>query len=172
MVATGALAVLIVTAVSVHLAIGSFRDYPHGVSLLQEDLVQVASSTRNMRIQSLSHSAAQSAGTKGELEPEAIRFENDNKAGGGDLMVPVSMVDYENLGEGSIVDQRYPRRYLKMHARFLYSQNMGAEQRYQACERLNQSHALPPFLHLSLPPSLLLSLWVFVQRAVRTPLRH
>ncbi len=25
-------------------------------------------------------------------------------------MVPVGMVDYENLGEGSIVDQRYPRK--------------------------------------------------------------
>mmetsp|Transcript_54828 Transcript_54828/g.114669 ORF Transcript_54828/g.114669 Transcript_54828/m.114669 type:complete len:197 (-) Transcript_54828:117-707(-) len=43
-------------------------------------------------------------------DTEYITFENDYKLGGGDLMVPVSMIDYENLGEGSIVDQRYPRR--------------------------------------------------------------
>ena len=45
-----------------------------------------------------------------EEEDPVIRFENDNKVMGGDLQVPVSMVDYENLGEGSIVDQRYPRK--------------------------------------------------------------
>lgn len=45
-----------------------------------------------------------------EAEAPAIRYENDYKVGGGDLEVPVSMVDYDNLGEGSIVDQRYPRK--------------------------------------------------------------
>lgn len=46
----------------------------------------------------------------GEDEDSVIRFENDNRVGGGDLMVPVGMIDYENLGQGSIVDQRYPRK--------------------------------------------------------------
>ena len=59
------------------------------------------SSGRAMRIQ----------GQAAETPPEeVIRFEADKKVGGGDLMVPVSMVDYENLGEGSIVDQVRPGR--------------------------------------------------------------
>jgi len=45
-----------------------------------------------------------------EDEDSVIRFENDDRVGGGDLMVPVGMIDYENLGQGSIVDQRYPRK--------------------------------------------------------------
>jgi len=53
--------------------------------------------------------AAEEADSEEDEDP-VIRFENDNKVGGGDLQVPVSMVDYENLGEGSIVDQRYPRK--------------------------------------------------------------
>jgi hypothetical protein len=101
--ATIAVAVMMMAAVTVHLSIGSFSNY-RGVSLLQEQLVRsslaaVPSSSRAMRIQGLA----------AEKPPEeVIRFEADKKVGGGDLMVPVSMVDYENLGEGSIVDQVWP----------------------------------------------------------------
>ena len=104
--ATIALVAMTVAAVTVHLSMGSFSRY-RGVSLLQEQLVRsslagMPSSTREMRIQGLA------AKEENAEEEEAIRFENDRKVGGGDLMVPVSMVDYENLGEGSIVDQVWP----------------------------------------------------------------
>jgi hypothetical protein len=105
--ATIAVAAMMMAAVAVHLSIGSFSSY-RGVSLLQEQLVRsslaaVPSSSRAMRIQGL-------AEANKEAKPEVIRFEADKKVGGGDLMVPVSMVDYENLGEGSIVDQVRPGR--------------------------------------------------------------
>ena len=104
-VATIGLVAMTVVAVTFHLSAGSFSSY-RGVSLMDEPLVrttlmQMPSSTREMRLQGL-------AEDKEEEEEEAIRFENDKKVGGGDLMVPVSMVDYENLGEGSIVDQVPP----------------------------------------------------------------
>lgn len=54
--------------------------------------------------------ASSSGGEGSRDEPDVIRFENDERVGGGDLLVPVGMVDYENLGQGSIVDQRYPRK--------------------------------------------------------------
>jgi len=96
--------VVSVVAVSAHYSMGHFSNY-HGIALLQEQLVDVSSSSRGMRLQGLAAETEEK-----EEEEEAIRFENDRKVGGGDLMVPVSMVDYENLGEGSIVDQRYPRK--------------------------------------------------------------
>mmetsp|Transcript_3513 Transcript_3513/g.5606 ORF Transcript_3513/g.5606 Transcript_3513/m.5606 type:complete len:215 (-) Transcript_3513:190-834(-) len=71
---------------------------------------------RSARVQKLadedSEETAGDEGNNGEEEKggDVIRFEDDYKVGGGDLEVPVSMVDYENLGEGSIVDQRYPRK--------------------------------------------------------------
>lgn len=97
--ATLLLVVVSVVAVSAHYSMGHFSNY-HGIALLQEQLVDVSSSSRGMRLQGLAAETEEK-----EEEEEAIRFENDRKVGGGDLMVPVSMVDYENLGEGSIVDQ-------------------------------------------------------------------
>jgi len=110
-----ALFALTVVAVGVHISMGNFADY-EGITLLQEELVvrsslaQVPSSTRSMRLQGLAEGEDEEAEKDKEDEEEVIRFENDKKVGGGDLMVPISMVDYENLGEGSIVDQRYPRK--------------------------------------------------------------
>jgi len=102
--ATLLLLIMSLVAVVTHYSMGHFSNY-RGITLLQEQLVDVASSTRGMRLQGL---AAKEEKAK-EEEEEAIRFESDRKVGGGDLMVPVSMVDYENLGEGSIVDQVHPR---------------------------------------------------------------
>jgi len=102
--ATLLLLIMSLVAVVTHYSMGHFSNYS-GITLLQEQLVDVASSTRGMRLQGL---AAKEEKAK-EEEEEAIRFESDRKVGGGDLMVPVSMVDYENLGEGSIVDQVDPR---------------------------------------------------------------
>lgn len=105
-----ALFALTVVAVGVHISMGNFADY-EGITLLQEELVvrsslaQVPSSTRSMRLQGLAEGEDEEAEKDKEDEEEVIRFENDKKVGGGDLMVPISMVDYENLGEGSIVDQ-------------------------------------------------------------------
>ena len=105
-----ALFALTVVAVGVHISMGNFADY-EGITLLQEELAvrsslaQVPSSTRSMRLQGLAEGEDKEAEKDGEDEEEVIRFENDKKVGGGDLMVPISMVDYENLGEGSIVDQ-------------------------------------------------------------------
>mmetsp|Transcript_40094 Transcript_40094/g.126052 ORF Transcript_40094/g.126052 Transcript_40094/m.126052 type:complete len:148 (+) Transcript_40094:261-704(+) len=62
---------------------------------------------KQVRVQAL---AAEKEEEEAEADAPAIRYENDYKVGGGDLEVPVSMVDYDNLGEGSIVDQRYPRK--------------------------------------------------------------
>lgn len=70
--------------------------------------VEGTSSLRAARLQSLAETEDKKEEAGGD--DEVIRFENDYKVGGGDLEVPVSMVDYSNLGEGSIVDQRYPRR--------------------------------------------------------------
>ena len=108
---------LTIIAVGVHASLGNFASY-EGISLLQEDLVVrsslalVPSTTRSMRLQGLAEGADDNAGGDADVdesadedEDEVIRFENDKKVGGGDLMVPISMVDYENLGEGSIVDQ-------------------------------------------------------------------
>lgn len=68
---------------------------------------QLLAGGRGGRMQQL---ADADADAEEEEEDPVIRFENDDKVMGGDLQVPVSMVDYENLGEGSIVDQRYPRK--------------------------------------------------------------
>mmetsp|Transcript_43183 Transcript_43183/g.115514 ORF Transcript_43183/g.115514 Transcript_43183/m.115514 type:complete len:165 (-) Transcript_43183:1013-1507(-) len=61
------------------------------------------------RYQMLDGTPAAPADAAAENATDYITFENDYKLGGGDLMVPSTMVDYDNLGEGSIVDQRYPR---------------------------------------------------------------
>jgi hypothetical protein len=105
--ATMALAVLSFAVLGFHYSMGHFSNY-RGISLFQEELVssslvQVPSSSRKTRVQGLKEE--QKEGGDDEDDEDAIRFENDWKMGGGDLMVPISMVDYENLGEGSIVDQ-------------------------------------------------------------------
>ena len=71
---------------------------------------QLLAGGRGGRMQQLADADADADADDDEEEDPVIRFENDNKVMGGDLQVPVSMVDYENLGEGSIVDQRYPRK--------------------------------------------------------------
>jgi len=78
-----------------------------------ETSVSSSSSLRKSRMQSLAEAEGEKEGESKEDtgdNDDVIRFENDYKVGGGDLEVPVSMIDYGNLGEGSIVDQRYPRR--------------------------------------------------------------
>lgn len=115
-VCSAALAVLSLAAIAAHLSLGHFSSAyrsAHTVSLLGGPLLRgsLVPGHSGQRLQDLQEEEATSEqGGAGEDTEEAIRFENDNRVGGGDLMVPVSMVDYENLGEGSIVDQRYPRK--------------------------------------------------------------
>jgi len=103
---------LVVAAAGIQL-VGHSR--VQGVSVLESRVPPPARGASSHAWQSLATSQAGGGGggeQDGEDEDEdsVIRFENDDRVGGGDLMVPVGMIDYENLGQGSIVDQRYPRK--------------------------------------------------------------
>eukprot|EP00960_Hanusia_phi_P038224 753336-Hanusia_phi.AAC.4 len=104
----------------------SLTTWQSSTSLLQMDML-VDRKSRMVVYMPKAHKIKQSrmqslaAQEEEEEEAPAIRYENDYKVGGGDLEVPVSMVDYDNLGEGSIVDQRYPRKLPGQSSEVLHS---------------------------------------------------